>query len=75
MFRDLKSLGWDGALNAVKEKYGSVKVELGAGDEKMFARLDRAVEESLRTCEQCGKPGELRPGVWWKTRCETCLGQ
>jgi hypothetical protein len=33
-------------------------------------RIGIAADESFRTCEVCGQPGELREGSWIKTVCD-----
>ena len=60
----------------MKEKFGDLRIYLryGPGDDANAAEdlADAAVEESARTCEMCGAPGEARPGGWTKTLCNGC---
>ena len=73
---DLLSLGWDGELHQVKEKFGGLCFYIGGGSGNIFARIDQAGDESLRTCEKCGAPGKIWPGwYWWLTHCEACNQQ
>lgn len=61
------------AIIQVKEKFGSLRVYLEAGDPVLFERIAQAEEASLETCERCGGPGQL--GVqddYWCVRCEIC---
>lgn len=56
----------------VKEKFGSLRVYLTASTEEMEDCILEAEEESARTCEDCGAPGELRSGGWLRTLCDSC---
>jgi hypothetical protein len=57
----------------LKEKFGSLKVYLGAeGTPEMKAAIETASEESTAVCDVCSAPGRLaeRPPLgWWATRC------
>jgi len=67
----------------VKEKYGRLKVYFNRDesvpqdpslDDEMEAALDKAADESERTCEVCGKPGTIdERHRWVSVRCEPCL--
>jgi Uncharacterized conserved protein len=66
----------------IKEKYGSLRVYFCDRDtppdpkldKATDAALDKAVRESMRTCEICGKPGTLtRRRNWVSVRCKPCL--
>jgi hypothetical protein len=71
----LEAMGWDGALHQVKEKFGGLRFYIGCGSLEMFAAIDDAELESFKTCEDCGKPGELRRNrSWWRTLCGKCNG-
>ena len=54
----------------VKEKYGSLRFYTNTGDDTIFALIDMAEMLSERTCEVCGKPGEIREGSWLKALCD-----
>ena len=65
----------------IKEKFGSLRVyfcDVDAPpdpslDKATDAALDKAVRESMRTCEVCGKPGILaRRQRWISVRCKPC---
>jgi hypothetical protein len=60
----------------VKEKFGTLRFYTGGVPEEVadevFALIDEAEERSEKTCEQCGAPGELRPGGWIQTLCGDC---
>lgn len=69
----LFSLGWDGRVTDIKEKFGGLRFYIGNGADEMWEVLDEAELESLKTCEICGKPGLPSAwGFWWiKTLCPT----
>lgn len=54
----------------VKEKFGGLRF-YAEGSSLLNQMIDNAENESLKTCEECGKPGKLssRRG-WLKTLCE-----
>jgi hypothetical protein len=56
----------------VKEKYGGLRFYVQAGSDAIFDLIDAAEEESLKTCEMCGEPGELRGVGWVSTMCDKC---
>jgi len=59
-----------------KEKFGSLRLYVGPCPEKVYekvqAAIDAAEEESIRTCEQCGKPGKPNSKGWITTLCDEC---
>lgn len=56
----------------VKEKFGTLRFYTDGETEESGNRVDEAEEESGRTCERCGKPGERRGGGWIRTLCDKC---
>lgn len=57
----------------VKEKFASLRFYMSATTEEMLDVIDEAEKESLKTCEYCGKPGEMRSDKFWlKTLCDEC---
>jgi hypothetical protein len=55
----------------VKEKFGGLRFYVNCRKEEAIRlRIDAAIQESLHTCEICGKPGKLREGDWSKTLCD-----
>ena len=69
---DLFALGWNGEINQVKEKFGTLRFYIGAASDEMWKRVSQAEVESESVCEECGAPGEARPGSWIKTLCLSC---
>jgi hypothetical protein len=73
---DLKAMGWKGEVHQIKEKFGGLRfycsgngVDSGRTQE-FWDRIAQAEEESIHTCEVCGKPGFSRSGGWIKTLCD-----
>lgn len=56
----------------IKEKFGELRIYLYTGTVKLYEICQTAMEESSRICEECGKPGTLRPDKWVVTRCDAC---
>ena len=65
----------------VKEKYGTLRIYFsgyGVLDDGVHTPVDvHTLEMALETasshiCELCGRPGTLREGGWWVTRCDEC---
>lgn len=67
---DLFTLGWNGVLIQIKEKFGGLRFYVGAGNEAIWNRIQQAENKSFKICEECGKPGELRYGGWMRTLCD-----
>lgn len=70
LINDLETLGWDGRLSQVKEKFGGLRFYVETSNDAIFNRILLAEEESLRTCEVCGSPGKQRDGGWIRTLCD-----
>jgi hypothetical protein len=56
----------------VKEKFGGLRFYIRGGQDDVYNYIEVAEEESLKTCETCGRPGEPRSGGWIKTLCDAC---
>lgn len=54
----------------VKEKFGGLRFYISSGSQELLDFIDQVEAESLKLCEQCGKPGVLRKGGWVVTRCD-----
>ena len=65
------------SLGQVKEKFGTLRVYVGAVDTHAVidAAIREAEAESAVTCETCGAPGKLRVGGWLTTSCDDCRGE
>jgi len=53
----------------IKEKFGTLRVYINWGDTTIYELIALAEEMSSVTCEECGAPGELYTGGWYKTCC------
>ncbi len=62
----------------IKEKFATIRVyinyaEADESDPKRVRRIEEALDSkdrSGRTCEVCGKPGQIYYDCVWQTRCE-----
>jgi hypothetical protein len=75
LIEKLTEAGWDGQVDQIKEKFGYLRFYISNGDEKLWAIISEYENKSGTICEMCGKPGKLRQGVWWKTRCDECQAE
>ena len=78
-------------IRQIKEKFGSLRVytqlhpspgstELSDADVALHRQVMRLVHEAekrtLRVCDSCGAPSEIRSFAgWMTTRCDRCLAQ
>jgi len=53
-----------------KEKFGTLSIYSYGGDETTYELIRHAEKRSDHTCEECGKPGEMRSGSWIRTLCD-----
>lgn len=73
---DLFTLGWDGRLYQIKEKFGGLRFYTGEVSDLAAMRIADAEKESVKTCEYCGKEGSVRAptGYWLKCVCNDHAG-
>jgi hypothetical protein len=80
---DLKALGWNGGVDQIKEKFGGLRFYLTPHAipemhrEAASARISQAMQESYKTCEQCGTTEQVTTGYspgrsWIDTLCTGC---
>jgi len=55
----------------VKEKFGQLRFYADGGDAYTRGVLSMAEAMSYSMCEECGAPGVVRRGGWWRTLCDT----
>lgn len=75
-------------VNQIKEKFGGLRIyfdhvcsDINAENPKcthnfdaLYELTDRLSEQSYKTCERCGAPGELRTNrPWVRTLCNECI--
>lgn len=74
--RDLQQIDPDHVVRQVKQKFGVLRVYVTSSDPALAAavteRIRDAETESARTCEKCGRPGQLhqRDSGWYRTVCD-----
>lgn len=58
----------------IKQKFGALRFYVRDMPEdisdKIYAFIDEAERESVKTCEVCGNPGKIRPTRWIMTLCD-----
>lgn len=72
LIKELETLGWDGTLLQVKEKYGGLRFYIGYGNDALWKCIQKYEKKSYEVCEWCGKPGESTDSGWIKTLCKEC---
>lgn len=63
---------WWPRASQIKEKYGTLRVDMTSETEEMSAIIKIAQQKSTKTCEKCGNPGKWRGKYWFYTRCAPC---
>ena len=60
-----------GKVYQIKEKFGSLRFYYSLNDleGKVRQAVDKAEKESVTICQECGQPGKLRDGSWYRTLC------
>ena len=56
----------------VKEKFGGLKFYMTTYSDEIRNLIDKTQALSLKTCEECGKPGEKTNTGWIRTLCKNC---
>lgn len=67
-----ENLSPNASFAQVKEKFGRLRIYLQYGTKEDEDLCWDAEKESSKICEDCGKPGKQRSGVWIKTLCSEC---
>lgn len=65
LIEDLIRLGWDRKVYQVKEKWGGLRFYIGSATNPIHERIERAEQDSYKTCEVTGEPGEVRTDIGW----------
>lgn len=61
-------------ITEVKEKWGGLRIYASGTTDEIDIAIEQAEEQSIETCEVCGKDGKLiKVNGWWKTRCNDCI--
>ena len=56
----------------IKEKWGGLRFYFDGGDDYVHGAVSLAEDLSYKTCEECGNPGKVSSGGWYRTRCDEC---
>ena len=67
--------GYDDVMfSQIKEKYGTLRVDVNFGSDEIYDYIDEAQERSSHVCEVCGsKRGKIRTDLGWlSVRCKKC---
>lgn len=71
MFADLFSLGWDGRILQVKQKFGYLRCYLAESTEDIHKIVSNYTSLSGKTCEVCGAFGQVESiGGYYMALCE-----
>lgn len=62
----------DWQVSQVKEKFGGLRFYADCSSEEADRIITAAERESVRTCQDCGAPGERRGTQWIWTLCDAC---
>jgi hypothetical protein len=76
--RELKELGEDYDsfhCSQIKEKFGELRIYMYGITDKISEICETAQEISKIICEECGRPGKIRPDKWVVTRCDNCYNR
>jgi len=72
LIEDLIELGWNKEILDIKEKFGGLRFYIHEGTDEIYNKIIKAEQESYKTCENCGQPGQIRNNGWYKTLCDNC---
>lgn len=66
--------GYDVSILQIKEKYAVLTIYLSSYYPELEEIIDKYLDLSSRTCEQCGKAADtIKIGGWWTTICKEYL--
>ena len=77
LIQDLIDAGWNRRILQVKEKFGGLRFYTDGASIECYNLIDKAEEESYKTCEECGSKevvttGPLEGGYWIRSLCHGC---
>jgi len=72
-----KKISKDFRVIQIKEKFAFLRYYSNFSTNELEELINQAEEQSMITCEQCGKSGEIRDigGHWYMTLCDTCFNE
>lgn len=56
----------------IKEKWAGLRFYYNGGSEFVHGLVAMAEAMSYYTCEECGFPGTINKGGWYRVRCDKC---
>ena len=59
----------------IKEKFGGLRIYVDDPTPAVEVEIREAENQSYKTCEVCGEPGQLYGGSWLKTLCKEHAGK
>lgn len=59
-------------VTQLKEKFGALRVYMSYYSKEIDDVIKEAEEKSRKTCESCGKPGEINEFGWLSCLCDDC---
>jgi len=70
---EMIAAGWNKQVCQIKEKFAGLRFYTGGCTDEQHKIINKYEKLSEKTCENCGKPGEiiLKSG-WFRCECETC---
>lgn len=70
IFHKIQELNATTKIIQVKEKYGGLRVYTDYINDELDNIITEVERTSFTICEECGNPGQLRDGSWYKTLCD-----
>lgn len=67
---DLFAAGWDGRLDQIKEKFGSLRFYISIGNAEIWNLIEAAEAATESICQYCGKPATKVNGGWITYVCD-----
>ena len=56
----------------VKEKFGGLRFYPNHHSDAIDECIQKAQEQAVKTCMECGQAGKLRTSGWWHVTCDAC---
>ena len=72
-----KKISKDFKVYQMKEKFGFLHYYTNFSSNELDELITQAEDKSMITCEQCGKPGEIKDigGYWYMALCNSCFNK
>jgi hypothetical protein len=74
---DKGKISKDFNVHQVKEKFAFLRYYTNFSTDELDKLINQAEEQSMITCEQCGKSGKVKDigGHWYMTLCNSCFNK